>query len=106
MIANIAQDVLDFWFSQPSQSWFIQDDNFDHIIRERFSDIHYQACLGHYDDWCNNRYACLALIIIFDQFSRHLYRGTANAFSQDDKALVLANHALQQKYYYRQDNNP
>jgi uncharacterized protein (DUF924 family) len=41
----------------------------------------------------------LALIIVLDQFSRRVYRGIAQAFAQDDKALGLAIDGLERGQY-------
>jgi len=38
----------------------------------------------------------LAEIIVLDQFSRNIYRGTARAFAQDSLALALAQEAISQ----------
>ena len=41
----------------------------------------------------------LASIIMLDQFTRNIYRGTCDAFSGDKKALNLALHAVNKKLY-------
>jgi uncharacterized protein (DUF924 family) len=44
--------------------------------------------------WRNVHQGRLAEIIVLDQFSRNIYRGTAQAFSQDAMALVLSQEAM------------
>lgn len=90
-----AQDVLNFWFSEitPKQ-WFSVDASFDATIRERFSDTHQKAALGELYPWRATPAGRLAEVIVLDQFSRNMYRGTAQAFAFDAIALVLAQEAV------------
>ena len=37
---------------------------------------------------------CLALIVLFDQYPRNVFRGTARAYATDAKARAVARHAL------------
>jgi uncharacterized protein (DUF924 family) len=41
----------------------------------------------------------LPLILILDQFSRTIYRGTAQAFAQDEKACALAILGIELGHY-------
>lgn len=50
---------------------------------------------GGYDSWEEHPIAQLALIILLDQFPRNIHRGTAQAFSQDEKVFTLAMRALE-----------
>lgn len=98
------QQVLDFWFGSDLQSldalqnlnrrWFGKDPAFDADMQQRFSELHLQAAAGELDAWAQVPESCLALIVLLDQFSRNLYRGSASAFAQDAKALALAKQAL------------
>ncbi|GAB2191249.1 DUF924 family protein [Sessilibacter sp. MAH1] len=83
--------VLDFWFREltPGQ-WFCGEPELDQIIIERFSPLHKQACKGELDSWLSSARGSLALIIILDQFSRHLYRNSSDAFAQDKTAQSIA----------------
>ena len=94
-----AQEILLFWFNEtkPAQ-WWRRDDKFDATIVERFGKIHAQAAIGTLDDWQNHPQNCLALIVVLDQFSRNIFRDTPSAFACDDKAQILAKHALLQKF--------
>jgi uncharacterized protein (DUF924 family) len=42
--------------------------------------------------------AALAAIIALDQFPRNMFRGTAQAFATDQKALALAHNALERGF--------
>jgi uncharacterized protein (DUF924 family) len=89
------QKVLQFWFDEinPSQ-WFSKSDEFDRIIVERFSDVHAQAVRSELYDWRGDSRGRLAEIIVLDQFSRNMFRGTPLSFAQDPLALALAQEAL------------
>jgi uncharacterized protein (DUF924 family) len=49
-----------------------------------------QARRGELDHWADALRGRLALIIVLDQFSRNIYRGSSLSYAQDPKALELA----------------
>lgn len=81
-------DVLDYWFefSPDYQKWFFQGKQIDGIIRERFSKLHQEVSTTDYRAVTLREK--LAKIILLDQFSRHIYRGQAEAFANDAAALT------------------
>lgn len=91
--------ILNFWFGHveetlvPSEDrsriWFGEDNEVDEEIRTQFSDDLSRARDGEYAAWKQNARSQLALIILLDQFSRHIYRHQAAAYSQDPAALVI-----------------
>ncbi|MBI2399022.1 MAG: DUF924 domain-containing protein [Xanthomonadales bacterium] len=89
------RDVLEFWFREidPKQWWSV-DPAFDTTIHERFSALHVQAARGELFGWRGSAHGRLAEIIVLDQFSRNMFRGTPAAFAQDGMALVLAQEAV------------
>src|SRR3712207_231602 len=62
----------------------------DREITERFGELLEQARRGELDQWADTPRGRLALIIVLDQFSRNIYRGSRLSYSQDQKALQLA----------------
>lgn len=89
------KDILDFWFSSHHEPlWFKKDHGFDQQIIEKFSDVHDQAKQAELWAWRDTAEGRLAEIIVLDQFSRNLFRSSANAFAQDGLALVLAQEAI------------
>lgn len=84
------KDVLDFWFAAGKQKWFCKDATFDAEIIEKFKPHHEAARDGAYDGWQDSVNGALALIILLDQFSRNMYRGSGDAFAADAKALAVA----------------
>ena len=91
-----AQPILDFWFKEltPKQ-WFAKSDELDNTIAKRFSDTLKAAKKGELWHWRETPHGRLAEVIVLDQFSRNIYRGSPRAFEQDVIALVLAQEAVE-----------
>lgn len=95
MLINQAQAVLEFWFDEETQPyWFQPSPEFDKQLKQQFGQLLVQASAGELDGWRNQIRGRLAEIIVLDQFSRNIYRGSAKAFAQDGMALVLAQQAV------------
>jgi uncharacterized protein (DUF924 family) len=96
------EQVLEFWFGRPDdpgygaarEAWFRQSDDFDAEIRDRFGELVDRAAAGALDGWAQTARGALALIILLDQFSRNLNRGSGASFASDPKALALAKQAI------------
>jgi len=89
-------DILNFWASIGSEGWWMKNDDVDNEIKQRFGETHTQATSGKLDHWAKTPDGALALIIVLDQFSRNMFRGSAKAFAQDEKALEIAKTAIEQ----------
>lgn len=96
-----AERILSYWFDlgweenpRMRSEWFDADSNFDAAIRERFLGLHAQAMQNQMLHWYEEPKTCLALIVLLDQFSRNMFRGTPAAFASDGMALMVADHAL------------
>ena len=89
------EEILKFWFEeiQPSQ-WWKKDDDFDRALIQRFSGIHARAARCELFDWRADPHGRLAEIIVLDQFSRNMFRGSPLAFANDALALALAQEAV------------
>lgn len=89
------EDVLRFWFQDiDPQQWWTSDAAFDDQVRERFLSLLQQAAAGELNEWRTDARGRLAEIIVLDQFSRNIFRGTPQAFSQDPQAVVLTQEAV------------
>ena len=89
------QNILKFWFEEVSPSqWWKKDDKFDQLIKDRFLEIHSSAVRCELFGWRENAKGRLAEIIVLDQFSRNMFRGSSLAFANDQMALVLAQEAV------------
>jgi uncharacterized protein (DUF924 family) len=96
MLAVAAEAVLDFWFNSDIETqWFGPPDAaFDARLARRFAAIHARARAGGLAAWEADPQAALALVIVLDQFPRHMFRGTAQAFADDPAARAVADRAL------------
>jgi uncharacterized protein (DUF924 family) len=94
------KSVLEFWFGVSGtdgaidplkrKMWFGSGARHDAEIRTRFAGLHSRACRNElHSSWSTTARGRLALIVLFDQFSRHIHRGTVGAFTQDPAAQQL-----------------
>lgn len=103
-MAEVINDILGFWFgaldeqglSLPEQNslWFKASEITDQRCRKHFGAAHSQAIDGELDHWAKTDSGLMALIVLLDQFSRNIYRGTPQAFSGDARALAQAQEAI------------
>jgi Uncharacterized protein conserved in bacteria len=90
------EEILDFWFKQTKpEQWWKVDPAFDDLVRERFLPTLERAARGELFAWRKTPRGRLAEVIVLDQFSRNIHRGTPAAFAQDAIALVLAQEAVE-----------
>jgi uncharacterized protein (DUF924 family) len=90
------KDVLDFWFSERVQLLcFERDDAFDGEIRERFGAAVAAAQAGGFEEWRATPEGALALVILIDQMSRNVFRGSPQAFAGDARALAIAQQIVE-----------
>ena len=96
-------DVLKFWFGEikegfspdeKSKVWFHSSTELDNDIRNTFGKLHTQALNQKLEDWTLHPHPILALIILLDQFSRNIYRKSAEAFAGDDIAIKYSKRAI------------
>jgi uncharacterized protein (DUF924 family) len=95
-----AAAVIDFWFGRiPDDAatavaqrklWWSKDAAIDADMRTRFATLINAAASGIHDDWTETPRGQLALILLFDQFPRNIYRDTPQSFEYDERALQLA----------------
>jgi len=90
-----AEDVIRFWFVEHGNAdWFGGKPEFDAELEAAFGETHPNVALGEAWGWRSSAEGRLAEVIVLDQFSRQLHRGSAEAFAQDKMALVLAQEAI------------
>jgi len=86
--------VIQFWFELEPKRWWTTDEALDLAIRTRFGEVHRAANRCELFTWRQQPLGRLAEIIVLDQFSRNIHRGTPGAFASDALALVLAQEAV------------
>ncbi|WP_075109845.1 DUF924 family protein [Halofilum ochraceum] len=99
-----AEGIHEFWFGaldaagrpEPDRPgrWFSPDEGFDAEVRGRFEADLRNAAGGRLGRWERTPRGALALILLFDQFPRNMYRGTARAFLFDESARAVLDRSL------------
>ncbi len=97
-----AGDVTDYWFGAPGgaehgshrEMWFRGGPVVDAEIATRFGALHRRAAAGELDRWRDDARACLALILVLDQFPRNMFRGQSRSFATDARAVEIARQAI------------
>jgi uncharacterized protein (DUF924 family) len=91
-------DVFDFWFKELGPSdWFKSDKDLDQKISDRYKSSLEAAKRGEFFSWRKTPEGRLAEIILLDQFSRNIFRGSKEAFAADSMVLVLAQEMVEQQ---------
>lgn len=86
--------MIAFWRDAGPKRWFASDPEFDRLLTDRFGATHLAASRGELHAWEDTPTGALALLILTDQFSRNLYRGSAHAFATDAMARAVTGRAL------------
>lgn len=93
--ATTPMDILSFWFSDTSRpKWFAKEPSFDAVVSARYGAALPAAKREELFQWRATIRGRLAEIVVLDQFSRNIHRGTATAFESDAQALMLAQEAV------------
>ena len=96
---QLIEKILDFWFGDldadglceqdRNKLWFQSSAAGDQHIRDEFGDAVAAALAGDLHHWTDQPGGLTALVILLDQFTRNIYRGSAAAF-QSDRSWPLA----------------
>ena len=102
MIPARAQALIDFWFGAPGDPerechrdiWFKSTPEHDSVLRRRLLGDYEQAAAGALASWEAAPQSALALVLLFDQVPRNIFRGTARAYATDAAARAAADRAM------------
>ncbi len=87
-------EVLGFWFDELArEDWYASSPELDARIGSRFGG-RLEALAAQPFEVERDARAALAAVIVLDQFSRNVFRGTGRAFAQDAAALSIARDAI------------
>lgn len=102
------EKILDYWFGNVNATpeyfkdrtdvWYTGGEKQDREIKDRFGQDLQNAILETNLHWAESSHGALALVILLDQFSRHVYRKTAQAFAQDPMARAIAYRSVNQGF--------
>ncbi|HKP56393.1 MAG TPA: DUF924 family protein [Polyangiales bacterium] len=94
------EDVLWFWLGDldgdglaeqgVAQRWWRKDAALDQEIHAKFEATWQAIMAGDREAWLRGPHSRLAYVIVLDQFSRNMFRGSAQAFAGDERALAAA----------------
>ena len=99
-LSDLQNQVLIFWFGDPPdyetprEMWFRVDPDLDSEIIKRFFAVHEQIRAGEWNQLLETPLGTLTFLVVLDQFSRNMYRGTAAAFAADPQARDAASQAI------------
>ena len=97
MLLAQLQSVIEFWFSdRVKEKWWDKDTEFDQEIKAKFLNLHRELANQNLDQYLNSAESALAVVIVLDQFSRNMFRDSAESFAYDEKALKFSQSALAQ----------
>ena len=101
---TIIEAIHDFWFGELDEAglcmedhyalWFSADDHNDEFCRARFGAWLELAPAGKLNVWAETDRGLIALVILLDQLTRNIHRGTTQAFAGDSHALALAQQTV------------
>jgi uncharacterized protein (DUF924 family) len=95
MPLRTSSDVVGFWFSDHARKlWWNGGKAFDDELRTMFLDTVNAALEGQLDGWQGDAEGALALVLVLDQLTRNIFRGTPRAFSGDVRARAVANASI------------
>ena len=85
------KEILNYWFPKDGSAdynkWFMKSQNYDKEIKKKFGKLLEQVENDKVANWINSKDTFLAYIILLDQFSRHIYRGSSKSFANDDNVM-------------------
>jgi len=93
------EEIIQFWYSEPmNKHWFKSTPQIDTLISEKYEALWRKARKGRLGVWKDSAEACLALIILFDQFPLNMFRGKPESFATEARSIQLTLHAIEQAY--------
>ena len=102
------ETILDFWFGEldehgcasPNQRklWWQKSDEFDRTIREQYLDDYEAIVDGQREAWRSTPRGALATIVVLDQFSRNMFRGTPRMYAADPLAREVCREGLDESF--------
>ena len=98
------EEVLALWFGDldadgrsdeaHAKRWYTKDQGFDQLLRERFGATYDAVSSDRCESWLESPRGRLAYVIVLDQFSRNMFRGTAKMFEQDARAREVVREGI------------
>lgn len=97
-------EILSFWFgnldargcasAERRKLWWTKSNSFDEEVRIEFLEDYEAIVAGERQRWRTTPRGTLATIVVLDQFSRNMFRGTSKAFAADPLAREICHQGI------------
>ena len=91
--------ILNFWLDEVGpNSWYSSDDSLDGLIERKFKETLQYILSGGHSLWLTYPSGALAYIIVLDQFSRNIFRGSKSSFAADRAAVAASKQSIKYEF--------
>ena len=98
MSSDWRSDVLKFWFGLDPEDWWRSGPELDHRIKQNFLKLWAEKRQLPVERFLTDPLIALAGVILFDQFPRNMFRGSAEQFATDHLSLAISKAAIDKDY--------
>ena len=91
--------ILNFWLDEVGPNcWYSSDDSLDGLIEQNFKETFEYILSGGNSLWLTYPSGALAYIIVLDQFSKNIFRGSKKSFAADRIALAASKQSIKYEF--------
>ena len=91
--------ILNFWLDEVGPNcWYSSDDSLDGLIERKFKETLRYILSGGHSLWLTYPSGALAYIIVLDQFSRNIFRGSKSSFAADRAAVAASKQSIKYEF--------
>ena len=91
-------DILKFWFGLEPEQWWNGGPELDHRIKQNFLRLWAEKRQLPVESFLTDPLTAAAAVILFDQFPRNMFRGSAEQFATDHLGLAIAKGAIEKDF--------
>ena len=91
--------ILNFWLDEVGPNcWYSSDASLDGLIERKFKKTLEYILSGGHSLWLTYPLGALAYIIVLDQFSRNIFRGSKSSFAADRAAVAASKQSIKYEF--------
>ena len=91
--------ILNFWLDEVGPNrWYRSDNSLDGLIEQKFKETLEYILSGGHSLWLTYPSGALAFIIVLDQFSRNIFRGSKRSFAADRIAVAASKQSIKYEF--------
>ena len=91
--------ILNFWLDEVGPDyWYSFDETLDGLIEKKFKETLQHILSGGHSLWLTYPSGALAYIIVLDQFSRIIFRGSKRSFAADRIAVAASKQSIKYEF--------